>query len=309
MSDVYDTGDQLWFDLINRLRQVQRPIDSRNGPCYEVIGYSAVLTNPFKAWIWNPVRKASATYGAAELLWYLSGTDRVEMLERYAPSYRKFIGGHAYAKGAYGARIARNGQLKNIYDILSRDPDSRQAVMVMYWPEDQTRVARDQDLDDVPCTLSLQFLIRHGALNLVATMRSNDAWRGLPYDMWCFTRIQVMLAAALNVKVGVYVHNVGSMHIYENEMAKVRDVNRLFPEFSTGYMRNDHSHLWSNYGGLEHAIMMAVKIEEGVRKGSFLGYSDMADKLLLPTLLDECNALCAVHCGAPRPNWLLEGLK
>ena len=43
---------------------------------------------------------------------------------------------------------------------------------------------------DIPCTLSLQFFLREASdqlwLHTIATMRSNDAWLGVPYDTFNF---------------------------------------------------------------------------------------------------------------------------
>jgi hypothetical protein len=50
---------------------------------------------------------------------------------------------------------------------------------------------------------------------MVTTMRSEDAWLGLPYDIFCNTTLQRCLASELNIGLGTYTHNVGSMHLYE----------------------------------------------------------------------------------------------
>ena len=71
---------------------------------------------------------------------------------------------------------------------------------------------------DTPCTLSLQFLLRDGRLNLTTTMRSNDVWTGVPYDMFSFCSMQVMMAMTLGVGVGTYTHQAGSLHIYERNL-------------------------------------------------------------------------------------------
>ena len=47
---------------------------------------------------------------------------------------------------------------------------------------------------DIPCTVSLQFLIRENKLHLFVNMRSNDVFLGLPHDIFCFTMIQEIIA-------------------------------------------------------------------------------------------------------------------
>ncbi|MCH7992208.1 MAG: thymidylate synthase, partial [Gemmatimonadetes bacterium] len=67
---------------------------------------------------------------------------------------------------------------------------------------------------DIPCTIQFQFLVRDGRLNMITTMRSNDVFWGLPYDEWMFTNVQFAVAYALNMDVGWYQHNTGSLDAY-----------------------------------------------------------------------------------------------
>lgn len=46
-------------------------------------------------------------------------------------------------------------------------------------------------------------------------MRSNDAFWGLPHDIFSFTMIQEILARTLSVELGIYKHTVGSLHVYD----------------------------------------------------------------------------------------------
>src|SRR5262249_49928360 len=77
------------------------------------------------------------------------------------------------------------------------------------------------DHKDVPCTCTLQFLVRGGALDMFVTMRSNDAYKGLPHDVFAFTMLQEMMARDLGCSVGRYKHAAGSLHLYESDQKKV----------------------------------------------------------------------------------------
>jgi thymidylate synthase len=48
-------------------------------------------------------------------------------------------------------------------------------------------------------------------------MRSNDAFVGLPHDVFSFTMLQEVVARALRVDVGTYNHYVGSLHLYDRD--------------------------------------------------------------------------------------------
>ncbi|PSK64846.1 Thymidylate synthase 1 [Micromonospora sp. MH33] len=106
-------------------------------------------------------------------------------------------------------------QLDHVRRLLKRDPDSRQAVIQLYDPQRDTRGHRD-----VPCTLNHRFFIRHGRLEMHTTMRSNDVWLGLPYDLFTATMLHELLAGWLGVELGTYHHHVDSLHVYaEHELA------------------------------------------------------------------------------------------
>jgi thymidylate synthase len=46
------------------------------------------------------------------------------------------------------------------------------------------------------------------------TMRSNDVWLGLPYDLFTATILQELMAGWLGVELGTYHHHVDSLHLY-----------------------------------------------------------------------------------------------
>jgi thymidylate synthase len=49
-------------------------------------------------------------------------------------------------------------------------------------------------------------------------MRSNDAYLGLPHDIFAFTMLQEMIARSLGVDVGFYQHIVGHLHLYDEDI-------------------------------------------------------------------------------------------
>jgi thymidylate synthase len=53
-------------------------------------------------------------------------------------------------------------------------------------------------------------------------MRSNDAFMGLPHDVFAFTFIQELVARSLGVELGIYRHLVGSLHLYDTDRSKAR---------------------------------------------------------------------------------------
>lgn len=214
-----DSLDELWVVTLDQILSKGHELDSRNGPCKELVGYSIKLSDPRANFLYNPQRQLSPSYAAAELLWYLSGTSDISMIKEYAPSYSNYAE-NGYAHGAYGARIEKYDQFFSIAEYLRTTGNTRQAVMSLWWPSDLA-YARTGDIKDIPCTLNLQFLLRDNKLHLVTNMRSNDAWIGLPYDIFCFTSLQFLMCEYLwekdkSISLGSYTHNVGSMHLYSH---------------------------------------------------------------------------------------------
>src|SRR5437868_15019071 len=78
---------------------------------------------------------------------------------------------------------------------------TRQAVIQIF-----DRIDLREKHNDIPCTCTLQLAIRDERLHLLANMRSNDWFSGLPHDVFAFTMLQEMLARALGIEVGTYKH-------------------------------------------------------------------------------------------------------
>jgi thymidylate synthase len=128
--------------------------------------------------------------------------------------------------GGYGPRLfrmRRNGkrinQVQNVISLLKQKPDTRRAVVQLFDAEDISEVFRKE----VPCTCTLQFLIRNRRLHLITNMRSNDAFLGLPHDVFAFTMLQEIIARRLGIELGTYKHVVGSLHLYDAHVAEAQD--------------------------------------------------------------------------------------
>ena len=58
---------------------------------------------------------------------------------------------------------------------------------------------------------------------MIAYLRSNEIWKGLPTDFHFIIFLQEVIASWLNVEIGTYTHIVGSAHIYENNLANAKE--------------------------------------------------------------------------------------
>jgi thymidylate synthase len=109
-------------------------------------------------------------------------------------------------------------QFASVERLLTQKPGSRRAVIQLFNAED---IATDHK--ETPCTTTLQFHLREELLHMSVTLRSNDAFWGLPHDVFCFTMIQEMMARRLGVEIGEYYQYVGSMHVYEDYLDDMRE--------------------------------------------------------------------------------------
>jgi thymidylate synthase len=189
---------------------------------------SIVLHNPLAGGMPLGIgRNLNAAIGAVEAAQLIAGISTTKLVLKLAPQFEQYtetmIGydgmvSDRFFWGAYGERIKMQAyaQIKK----LTTDPDTRQAIITLWDPWSDNVVGRK----DYPCTIALQFSIFNGVLDMNTIMRSNDAWLGLPYDVFQFTQLQQTMANALGIETGTYRHTTMSLHLYERNE---QDAHRL----------------------------------------------------------------------------------
>jgi thymidylate synthase len=216
------SANELYAAVCDAVHRCGRPASPRGLSTIEVLGAHLRLTDPRRRLVdLPPHRVLNPAFALAEALWILSGSDEGwiftfnRALEQYADDGR--------LHGAYGPRIRHWNreldQLARVRGLLTADPDSRQAVIQIYDPGRDTRGFRD-----VPCTLNYRFFLRDGLLQMHTTMRSNDVWLGLPYDLFTATLLQEIMAGWLGVGLGAYHHRVDSLHLYTQHLDSAREI-------------------------------------------------------------------------------------
>jgi thymidylate synthase len=218
MTDLHDYSivappmDPVWLGLLHEVIYSGRRIAPRGLPTYEIIG-SQITVSATRPIVTVAGRKMGYRFLAAEAAWILSGDDRLKTIVPFSKRMADFSDDGITLFGSYGKKLVE--QLEYVVRTLRTDPDSRQAV-VNIWREIPPKTK------DVPCTLSVQFLIREGRLHAVVSMRSSDVWLGVPYDIpsaaMMAAYVFLHLPDRCDLALGNVYQTAGSRHLYERDL-------------------------------------------------------------------------------------------
>lgn len=207
----------------------------------ELIGAQIRLEHPQFSLATGIGRRLNTRIAYVEALQLISGENYGNLLDKVSNgSFRQYFNGEVM-HGSYGPRL--RPQLINAVSRLG-EVDNRQVVMTIWDPFLDAK----GDRRDIPCTVAMQFLLRNNKLHMVVTMRSNDVWRGFPYDVFQFTQLQCTIANAINCEVGEYVHNVGSLHLYESDVEEVRHLTDREPTAADVFNGMERTEMWNGSG-------------------------------------------------------------
>lgn len=206
------TLDDLLRGVYKKLLASKNRVKPSRGNIYEETGVLLEIKNP-RARLSRTESRGKVFSCLGELLWYLSGTNGLEFISYYIAHYKNDSEDGKTIFGGYGPRFFNmrgQDQITNVVRILKEKDSSRRAVIQLFDADDLATSRRE-----IPCTCTLQFMIRNRQLQMLTHMRSNDAYLGLPHDVFCFTMLQEIIARTLSVELGTYKHFVGSLHLYE----------------------------------------------------------------------------------------------
>lgn len=213
---ISDNANHLYLQTLYSLAVMPVTSAPRGMPISEVIGPQVILTDATRCLVTVPARKLNYPFAVAEFWWIATGREDVASIEPYCSEIAKFSDDGRVFYGAYGPRWHHAAAY--VVRTLKADPDSRQAVIDIWRPD---IVHLERTPKDVPCTISHQYFIRDGKLHAITTMRSWDAWLGMPYDVFNHSRLASIIAGELGVELGSLIVKPGSLHLYDRDRAKV----------------------------------------------------------------------------------------
>lgn len=215
-----NTLDDLLRQVLTELLAVPEWESAGRGKFTELFAPLLHLTNP-RARLSRSEMKGKVFSALGEWLWYLSGTTDYAFIDYYIPGmYKEETEDGRTVRSGYGDRLfgfRGVNQLDSVINLLKRKKSTRRAVIQLF---DASDIATDHR--SIPCTCTLQFLVRGGKLHLYVNMRSNDAYFGLPHDVFAFTMLQEMIARSINVELGEYKHCPGSLHLYDYHVEQAK---------------------------------------------------------------------------------------
>lgn len=195
---------------------------AQDRPAIELLGYGFGILDPTAVLLECAACQPRLDYYFGLLAWSVVGSNDVAALAYYHPAATRFSDDGAHLSGAFGHRLfchQAGSQVDVLVDRLKSDPASRRAIATILDPSDNFRSSRE-----FPCASTFQLFIRDGKLDCIVNMRAQQALFVLPYDVFIFTGLQVLIAAELGVEVGRYRHFAGTFHIYANERELAEEV-------------------------------------------------------------------------------------
>lgn len=159
----------------------------------------------------------SYDYIRKELAWYQCG-DRSDLsILDHAEIWKSCVDKNNLIQSNYGYYF--NEQFHSVVTHLKEDPDTRRAVVNIHRPEHN-----QYGIPDMPCTMYLSFILRHGQLMMTAHMRSQDMVFGLRNDLPAFQMFKLAVANEIGARPGPLTIVVDSFHLYERHYNQIGDI-------------------------------------------------------------------------------------
>lgn len=174
----------------------------------------------------------------AELLWMLSGSTNVRDLQEQGVTIwdewadkngelGPVYGGQWRSWESSGIREHTDpkpiDQIQNVINQIKTDPFSRRHIVTAWNPGDLEYMALP------PCHMMFQFYVNSDfmgnpySLSCQLYQRSGDVFLGVPFNIASYAALTTMVAQAVGLVPGRFIHTLGDAHIYLNHMDQVKE--------------------------------------------------------------------------------------
>ncbi len=160
-----------------------------------------------------------------ELLWFLRGDTNVRWLQARGVSiWDEWADEDGELGPVYGKQwrswAAPDGrtidQIANLLHGLKTNPNSRRHIVSAWNP------AEVEDMALPPCHCLFQFFVAQGRLSCQLYQRSADVFLGVPFNIASYALLTLMVAKAVGLQPGEFVHTLGDAHLYLNHLDQAR---------------------------------------------------------------------------------------
>ncbi len=160
-----------------------------------------------------------------ELLWFLRGDTNVRWLQAHGVSiWDEWADDQGELGPVYGKQwrswAAPDGrfidQIANLLTGLKTNPSSRRHIVSAWNP------AEVEDMALPPCHCLFQFFVAEGRLSCQLYQRSADVFLGVPFNIASYALLTQMVAKAVDLEPGEFVHTLGDAHLYLNHLDQAR---------------------------------------------------------------------------------------
>ncbi|OYW82998.1 MAG: thymidylate synthase [Asticcacaulis sp. 32-58-5] len=166
---------------------------------------------------------------AVELLWFLKGDTNIKYLKDNGVSiWDEWADENGDLGPVYGKQwrswsvsgATPDGrtidQMANLVENLKVNPYSRRHVISAWNP------AEVDDMALPPCHCLFQFFVADGKLSCQLYQRSADVFLGVPFNIASYALLTHMVAQAVGLEVGDFVHAFGDVHLYLNHVEQAK---------------------------------------------------------------------------------------
>ena len=161
-----------------------------------------------------------------ELLWFLRGDTNVKYLHEHGVTIwdewadEKGNLGRVYGaqwRDWHGENGVRVDQIDNVIKEIKENPNSRRLIVSAWNPAEIDEMALP------PCHVLFQFYVQDGELSCQLYQRSCDLFLGVPFNIASYALLTMMMAQAVDLMPGDFVHTFGDLHLYNNHLEQARE--------------------------------------------------------------------------------------
>ncbi len=167
-----------------------------------------------------------------ELLWFLKGDSNIQYLKDNGVSiWNEWADENGNLGPVYGVQWrswkTADGrtidQIKNLIEMIKKNPDSRRLIVSAWNPGDVDKMALP------PCHTMFQFYVANGKLSCQLYQRSADIFLGVPFNIGSYALLTMMVAQVCGLGLGDFVHTFGDAHLYVNHLEQTQEQLKRTP--------------------------------------------------------------------------------